>query len=885
MDQAHPIANQPLLELQGTKPLEENHSPSGLDLVHVAKPDAPRHSPRAHTMGRFLAGIADTAAKADPQEQLTRRENYTIALNHSYLNNELLLRSLEAKNPSFTATTAADGTQNLTNISGITLSFRTFGHDQKLDVKSIAITKNNDGSRQFALEVDNPLPPSVEKVFNAPSTIPLTFQVDERGRVSHPRDSEIFDSLSSKVGTTLPGLVLRDALTDAGSVAKFIESNPAWVNNIMAPFASRFGAYLKSDFDPTTVLVTQPAQPGQPGRPAQPGQPGQPDQPADHVKPTQQAAPGDATQIAKPVAPLPPTDASIFKITGPGDYTETMQIEGRQRSFTVHVPPSYDKSKPMPMMILASGMSQTAKDVEEMFHANKLADREGFIAVYPQSVNWFDVKDLRTWETGNGLVLPGQKAGDVKFMGDIIEATKRQVNVDPQRIYMTGLSNGGMLTYTTASALSGTLAGIGILSSTMSGKEPQPKAPLSLINIHGTADSIIPYNGLTDTPPVLTDVGVPLFQPAHYGTDYYRALDGIKAAPSVVRHGNETIEFSENPQNGTAVEHVTLEGVDHFLDNPAHRLEQVWNFLKDHPRTAPPNPRDNVEVQTSTPVDELTTVKQLKAAIQKRGVNGIEEDVDNIFDAARTISNGSINPSAIFDRITQSTHVTFNDPVNKFIQNTTLIAKNNDTITMDRKVVANIPLDVNFGVGALKSLEVGKVSFDLAKANGYPELKNINGLTLHAQVAGYNLASKIQDITEMPDGPNGSNGRVYRATMQNPLPGWMRTVLFSPGQVNVDLKFAPNGTPMVINQANTERQLLGRNPFVNGIADEAQDVVNITNHFNFQNVVNVSSDAAITGGLTYLGMRFGGARAKLAATIGFVAAPMVIDFVRREFSA
>jgi len=447
------------------------------------------------------------------------------------------------------------------------------------------------------------------------------------------------------------------------------------------------------------------------------------------------------------------------------------------------------------------------------------------------------------------------------------------------------MSNGGMLTYTTAAALSGTLASIGILSSTMSGKEPPPKEPLSLINIHGTADSIIPYEGLTNTPPVLTDVGVPLFQPAHYGTDYYRSLDGITADPKVTKVGNETTEISSNPANHTTVEHVTLDGVDHFLDRPSKRLEQVWQFFKEHPRTTAPNPRDNQEVQTSTPVDQLTTVRQLKDAIHRRGVAGIEQDVDNIFDAARTISDGSINPSAIFDKITKSTHVNFNDPVNIFVQNTTQLAKSHDTITIDRKVNSNIPLDVKFGVGAIKSLDIGKVTFDLAKINGYPELKNISGITLNAQVAGYSLSSKIRDITELPDGPNGVNGRIYRATMQNPLPGWMRTVLFSPGQFNVDLKFDPKGNPTVVNQAITERQLLGKNPFVNGIADEAQDVVNMTNHFNFNNVLTVGSDAAITGGLVYAGLRFGGTRAKLAATIGFFAAPIVIDLVRKEFSA
>jgi polyhydroxybutyrate depolymerase len=877
LDQVQPSASKNRLEPPETRPFEETHSSLGLYLVRANKSDAasfnphvPKATPRPHSLQQFLSGIAATSDRAKPNQTHSIGENFTVALNHSYLNQELILRSLEAKNPTFKKSTAADGTQNLTEVSGIKLNFHTFGHDQKLDVRSIAINKETNGSTRFQLQVDNPLPPEVEKVFNAPSTLPLNFTMDARGRVSYPRDSEVLHSLSEHSNTTLPGLVLRDALSDAGDVAQFIEHNPAWVKNIMAPFMSRFGAYLKSDFDPSVVLNSA-----------------QPDKAAPTGKADQAQAPirNSSTDSVKPRSTdaLPATDASTFKIKGPGDYVETMQIEGRTRSFHVHVPASYDASKPMPMMLLAAGMSQTGKDVEEMFQANKLADKEGFIAVYPDSVNWFDVKDLRTWESGNGLVLPGQKASDVKFMGDIIEATKKQVNIDPQRIYMAGLSNGGMLTYSTAAALSGTLAGIGILSSTMSGKEPAPKEPLSMINIHGTADRIIPYEGMTDTPPVLTDVGVPVFQPAHFGTDYYRKLAGITAEPTVVKNGIETIERSSNPANGTAVEHITLSGVDHFLDDPAHRLQQVWDFFEAHPRPTPPNPRHNVEVKTSMAVEELTTVKQLQAAMKQRGVAGMEQDVDNIFDAALTISDGSISPSRIFDKITRSTHVAFNDPVNKFIQNTTLISKKNDIITIDRKVNADIPLHVSFGVGALKSIEIGKTSFVLAKANGYPELKNISGITLHAQVAGYNLDSKIQDITELPAGHNGANGRIYRATMENPLPGWMRTVLFSPGKFNVDLQFDPSGKPVVVNRSQTERQLLGKNPFVSGIADEAQDVANLYHHPGWLNGFAVASDAGITGGLTYAAYRFGG-RAKLAATVGFIAAPMVIDLIRRNIS-
>jgi hypothetical protein len=110
----------------------------------------------------------------------------------------------------------------------------------------------------------------------------------------------------------------------------------------------------------------------------------------------------------------------------------------------------------------------------------------------------------------------------------------------------------------------------------------------------------------------------------------------------------------------------------------------------------------------------------------------------------------------------------------------------------------------------------------------------------------------------------------------------------SPGQFNVDLKFDSNRTPYIVNQNNTERQLLGKNPWVNGIADEAQDVVNLKNRFNLSNTLTLASDLGITAGATYAGysiaMRFGGTPAKVAGALCFAFAPMAIDFIRKELA-
>ena len=87
------------------------------------------------------------------------------------------------------------------------------------------------------------------------------------------------------------------------------------------------------------------------------------------------------------------------------------------------------------------------------------------------------------------------------------------------------------------------------------------------------------------------------------------------------------------------------------------------------------------------------------------------------------------------------------------------------------KASAQIPLNLEFGVGALKTLTRRVTSASSWTKNGlYPAMRDIQGLTVHAQVAGRNLASRVEALTELADGPNGQYGRIYEATMQNPLP-------------------------------------------------------------------------------------------------------------------
>jgi Esterase PHB depolymerase len=115
------------------------------------------------------------------------------------------------------------------------------------------------------------------------------------------------------------------------------------------------------------------------------------------------------------------------------------------------------------------------------------ADRGHFVVAYPDGLD-------RAWNTGGCCGTPGRaNADDIGFITAMVSAIERELPVDANRVYATGISNGGIMAYTLACHTT-IFAAIGPDSATELGGCPAP-APLSVIHIHGTADKNIPYQG------------------------------------------------------------------------------------------------------------------------------------------------------------------------------------------------------------------------------------------------------------------------------------------------------------------------------------------------------------------------------------------------------
>jgi len=121
---------------------------------------------------------------------------------------------------------------------------------------------------------------------------------------------------------------------------------------------------------------------------------------------------------------------------------------------------------------------------------NSIADREGFIVVYPSGTGF-----PKRWQAFPQE--PRDSSKDVIFIADLIDSLSAQYNIDPARIYVNGFSNGGGMTFLLGCELADRIAATGTVAGAfvLPFEECAPSRPMPLIAFHGTADPIVPFLG------------------------------------------------------------------------------------------------------------------------------------------------------------------------------------------------------------------------------------------------------------------------------------------------------------------------------------------------------------------------------------------------------
>ena len=293
---------------------------------------------------------------------------------------------------------------------------------------------------------------------------------------------------------------------------------------------------------------------------------------------------------------------------GPRTFKNTVDIEinGFRRTYLVHVPTGYTPDIPLPLVVVIHGAFDTAQGMEQVSGFSLLADREGFIVLYPNGMGILGF--LQHWNAGHccGKAADDQ-VDDVGFVAATIEDVCSRLRVDRDRIYMVGFSNGGMLAYRFAAERGDLLAAVAPMAASIGGRPsqdlpewriPEPVQPVSMIPMHGLLDDDVPYEGGISR----HRGGTRTYWSVEQSVEFWVAANGCKSPPVIqnLYDGKVVLKDWKNCTNKTEVSLHLINGWGHVwpgssftaalaADDPFQHFdaaEVLWAFFKSQRRQA-----------------------------------------------------------------------------------------------------------------------------------------------------------------------------------------------------------------------------------------------------------------------------------------------------------
>lgn len=271
-----------------------------------------------------------------------------------------------------------------------------------------------------------------------------------------------------------------------------------------------------------------------------------------------------------------------------------LQVQGLKRVYSIYTPASYRSDQPLPLVFGFHGGHTTPQNFARTTRFNALADKEGFIMVYPQGIN-------RHWNDGRDAPgLPTQN--DVAFVAAMIEQLKELRNIDSRRIYAVGISNGGFFTQRLACQLSDQIAAFASVASTLAlplQSNCNPDRALPILMINSPDDPITPWQGgrmsKGEGGQILSVLAT---------IEFWQDKNNCSPQPKAATIANNRIDDGtqvqisrySNCSSGAEVMLTTIEGGGHTWPGGVGQPEWlvgkttrqingsrfVWNFLKRH---------------------------------------------------------------------------------------------------------------------------------------------------------------------------------------------------------------------------------------------------------------------------------------------------------------
>ena len=251
---------------------------------------------------------------------------------------------------------------------------------------------------------------------------------------------------------------------------------------------------------------------------------------------------------------------------------QTIVHDGMNREYILYVPNSYDGTSAVPLLLNFHGFGGSASQFMQEEDMRSLAEADTFILVYPQGSCLDGSSHWNPCPTGGDNK---STADDVGFVEAMISEISSQYNLDMERIYAAGYSNGGMMAYGLANYKSDLIAAVASVSGTMLNCTGPTSHPMPVVHLHGTSDGVVSYNGSNDWNSVQSTL------------DYWINFNNTVSTPivNIDNTGAMAIEHYVYDQgdNSVSVEHYKYIGGDHVWFNEPYQGQNasnlVWSFM------------------------------------------------------------------------------------------------------------------------------------------------------------------------------------------------------------------------------------------------------------------------------------------------------------------
>lgn len=301
-----------------------------------------------------------------------------------------------------------------------------------------------------------------------------------------------------------------------------------------------------------------------------------------------------------------PTPIHSTSAVGPGDYENALTMGTLSRRYKIHVPQGYSGTTPMPVVVYlhGGGGSSDAAQNDGLF---SFSDTYGFLLVAPDGTGILHDK-LLTWNGGSWTASGGgttqccgyaveRNVDDVAFIDSVIKDVEAKFSVDTDKIFATGISNGGLMSFRLGCDLSETFAAIAPVASPGVPNDCAPERLVPALYIHGTSDPCALYNGgigggcigkqKLNTLPAKTSV-----------ENWRDVVHNTSNGESAYHRGKADCTLYPGGTSGADVEFCTITDGGHTWPSGNQYLpedkvgpvsydlsfDQIWEFFKNHPK-------------------------------------------------------------------------------------------------------------------------------------------------------------------------------------------------------------------------------------------------------------------------------------------------------------